>query len=40
MELDFALAARRAVASMSLEWLTLKAAISRATVVQMWMLAS
>jgi hypothetical protein len=31
MELDLALAARRAVACMSLEWLTLKAAISMTT---------
>jgi hypothetical protein len=33
MELDLALAARRAVASVSAEWLTLKAAISMTTLL-------
>ena len=35
MELDLALAARRAVASMSKEWLTLKIAISTTTMREM-----
>jgi len=35
MELDLALAAGRAVASMSAEWLTLKAAISMTTPLSM-----